>query len=176
MKIFPLQRQPLQENTQIKQGLQKALIRDKLELQFLLLMKTQKMFTKTQDLLQKLWKKSNPLIVEKLGDPDPLVRWVATNIISRKRIPAEKELIERLKDPVAEVRTAARRALVRLSCGTDFGPQGQDSPAKMQQAIQRWTAWLDMQEPSTYRPGSSSGPKDPLDFDFRFGEKKKKKE
>jgi hypothetical protein len=147
--------------------------KNQVDLQYLLFIKTQKMFSKTQDVFQQMWNKPNPFIVEKLKDADPLVRWVAVNIISRKRIPAEKELIELLSDPVAEVREAAHQALVRLSRGTDFGPRLMDSPAKIQQASKRWTAWLEMQEPSMYRPGSSAEPSPDALENFQFIEKKK---
>ena len=100
--------------------------------------------------------------MEKLRDPDPTVRWVAVQIISRKRIPAEKELIKLLDDPKIDVRQAAHHALVRLGRTVDFGLRPQ-----------LWTAWAGIQEPSTYRPSSSE---EPLDLDLRLGEKKKKKE
>src|SRR5262249_52333992 len=104
-----------------------------------------KMFFKTDELARSLWNKPIPFVLEKLKDPDPTVRWVAVQIISRKRIPAEKELIESLSDPKAEVREAAHHALVRLSRTIGFGLQPR-----------LWTAWLGLQEPSTYRPGSSA--------------------
>jgi HEAT repeat protein len=141
----------------VKVQLKKSLEKEK---QLLLLHKKQKLFIKTEELTRKLWNKPIPFLVEKLTDPDPVVRWAAVQIISRKRIPAEKELIERLSDPNVEVRDAAHKALVRLGRTIDFGLQPR-----------LWTAWLGVQEPSTYRPGSSAE-----DFDLRLGEKKKKKE
>jgi HEAT repeat protein len=133
--------------------------REKLALQLLLRIEKQKRFIKTEELTRKLWNKPIPFLLEKLTDPDPTVRWVAVQIISRKRIPAEKELIKLLGDPKAEVREAAHHALVRLGRTIDFGLQPR-----------LWTAWLGIQEPSTYRPAP---PDEPLDLDFHLGEKKK---
>ncbi len=105
------------------------------------------------------WKKPN--LAEKLSDDSPLVRWVAANIIARKRIPAEKELVELLNDPFPEIREAAHQALVRLARGTDFGPHPLDSQAKIKKAIQRWNDWLALQE---YRAAGAAEPSlDPLD-------------
>ncbi|HMF19576.1 MAG TPA: HEAT repeat domain-containing protein, partial [Gemmataceae bacterium] len=140
--------------------LDKKLAKEKQLIRVLELYQKHKMFFKTDELARSLWNKPVPFVVEKLKDPDPAVRWVAVQIISRKRIPAEKELIELLSDPKAEVRDAAHKALVRLGRTIDFGLQPK-----------LWTAWLGVQEPSTYRPGSSAE-----DFDLRLGEKKKKKE
>jgi hypothetical protein len=146
--------------TNLGKQLKSKLAKEKQVIRVLELYKKQKMFIKTEELARQLWKKPTPFLVEKLKDSDPQVRWLVALIIARKRIPAEKELIELLSDPNAEVRDAAHKALVRLSRTTDFGLQPK-----------LWTAWLGVQEPSTYRPGSSAE-----DFDLRLGEKKKKKE
>ena len=149
------------EKNNLEREIQKTLLKERRELQFLLLLRTQTKLSRTQKYLRLVWN-SVPLIVENLKDPDPMIRWVAIQIISRKRIPAEKELIKLLSDPKVEVREAAHHALIRLSRTIDLGRRPQ-----------LWTAWLESQEPSTYRPSSSEEPGGPLDLDLHLGEKKK---
>jgi hypothetical protein len=111
-----------------------------------------------------LWK--DPKLVEKLGDPNPLVRWVAANFISQKRIPAQVELTKALADPFPEVREAARHALMRLGRGTDFGPRPLATAKEIDQAMRRWNTWLDVQQlyavssASDTPPAQSPLPKD----------------
>lgn len=139
--------------------------KQRLTLQFLFVVRTRK-------LISDLWELHAPLLVEKLGDPNPLVRWSAVNIVNNKKIHAEAELIGLLRDPDRQVRDAAHKALVRLGRGTDFGPTPQDSPAKAKQAIQRWQEWLalqDMAASGSVRPSSRT----PESSDPRPPEKKK---
>lgn len=102
-------------------------------------------FLEVRKINRELWK--DPKLADKLSDPNPLVRWIAAGFAVKKRIPAEAELILLLNDPYPEIRMLARQALVRISRGTDFGPQPLDSQAKINQASRRWTEWLDLQEP-----------------------------
>jgi|GEM_PF-2891218 len=141
--------------------LDKKLAKEKQLIRVLELYRKHKMFFKTDELARSLWNKPIPFVVEKLNDPDPTVRWVAVQIINRRRIPAEKELIKLLSDPKREVRQAAHHALVRLGRTVDFGLRPQ-----------LWTAWAGIQEPSTYRPPSSEEPGS-IDLDFPILEKKK---
>src|SRR5262249_15749792 len=101
---------------------------------------------KAQDLYRKLWRESNPELVAKLQNSDPWVRWLAATAIGRKGIHVEKELIQLLNDPFAQVREAAHQALVRLARGTDFGPLVADPQPKIQQAMKRWEERLALHE------------------------------
>jgi hypothetical protein len=148
--------------------LKQDLEREKLELQKLLIInviKTQKM---VEPIVHALWKATDRELVKKLQEPNPLVRWFATDILSRRQIHVEKEMIALLKDPYVEVRSSARQALVRLGRGTDFGPSPSDSRAQIDHAVDRWQRWLDMQDPASQR-GSNRGRSL---FDRYIGEKK----
>lgn len=122
-------------------------------------------FTKVRKISSQLW--VDPNLIGRTSDPDPLVRWVAANFIARKRIASAKQLIDLLSHKVPEVAQAARQALVRLSRGTDFGPERTDSAANKKQAIQRWREWLAMQEPvsagGSQRPTTKPSSHDLLD-------------
>jgi hypothetical protein len=104
------------------------------------------MLLKTNILYPRLWKESQSVLVAKLKDPDPCVRWVAAYIIARKRIPAYIEVIPLVSDPVPEIREVAHQTLVRLGRGVDFGPHPLDSQAKVGRAVQRWNEWHLLQE------------------------------
>ena len=66
------------------------------------------------------------------------------------------------------MREAAHQALVRLARGTDLGPTPVDSQAKIQQAVERWNAWLAGQEPFTpdLQQGLVAGARNPVDNDL----------
>ena len=85
---------------------------------------------------------------------------VAVQVIGRKRLHLETELIERLDDRDPEVRQAARQALARLARGTDFGPAPAATRAERLRAMQRWRNWLVLQgTPGGDAPGGrGSGP------------------
>jgi hypothetical protein len=117
------------------------------ELEMLLQIKAQNLSLKTEQLWRKLQADSDTELVAKLQDRDRQIRYLVTVILGRRRVHAEKELIERLSDPVAEVREAAHHALIRLCRGTDLGPSIRDSQASIQPAIRRWTRWLEAQDP-----------------------------
>jgi hypothetical protein len=131
--------------------MRKHLAREQRELQNLLLTQMIKTQKAVEPLLFALWQAKDYELLAKMRDRDPLVRWFAADILSRKQLHVEKELIGLLKDPLPEVREAARQALVRIARGTDFGPNPLDSPAKIEQAIERWTNWLAMQDQPTVR-------------------------
>jgi hypothetical protein len=117
-----------------------------MEIQVLMNIKAQIALPNTAALFQTLATNGDTWLVAQLRDPDPWVRWAAVMLIGRKHLHEEKELIQLLWDPVAEVRVAAHQALVRVARGTDLGPNPMDSPAKVQQAIQRWNSWLEAQQ------------------------------
>ncbi len=88
------------------------------------------------------------LVRARLRDDNPLFRRVAIQVIASRRLPLEKELIERLDDRDVSVRQAARQALVLLGRGTDFGPVAKAGKAERAKAIEKWTAWLALQRPA----------------------------
>jgi len=127
--------------------LKEKLLKEKLELESLLfakIIKTQKI---VEPLVLEMWKTKEQELKDKLRDPHPLVRWFAIDILSRKQVHVEKELIPLLSDPYFEIRSATRRALVRLGRGADFGPSSKATKAEVKQAVARWTEWLAMQDP-----------------------------
>jgi hypothetical protein len=99
---------------------------------------------------------------EKMRDSNPLIRLLAIQSASQRRLHCEDELIKRLKDPVAAVREAAHQALVRIARGTDFGPAHATGPTLVatrnaqDEAVARWRQWLksqsDVSEPTTKSP------------------------
>src|SRR5207245_6217599 len=74
------------------------------------------------ELLRESGNEDETAVKEKLRAADPLMRWVAIQLVGKKWMPLEKDLIGLLADPMPGVRDAARQALVRLSRGSDFGP------------------------------------------------------
>jgi HEAT repeat protein len=131
------------------------------EVEALLQIKTQLTFAKAEELSRKLWSEGGPVLVRKLRDDDPLVRWVAATLIGRKRIHAEKELLERLSDPVPDVRAAVRQALARLARGTDFGPHPLASKGGIRRSVEHWAAWLELQQPGSMPGHAGAGPRTP---------------
>jgi HEAT repeat protein len=117
------------------------------ELALLLLLKQQNTMLTTEEMLQKLAREDEAALLAKLRDPDPATRALAALVIGQKRLPAAKQLVPLLSDPVADVREAAHQALVRLARGTDHGPAPTDSPARVTQATERWSNWVAEQEP-----------------------------
>jgi hypothetical protein len=132
-------------------------------------------FMKARRITTQLW--VDPDLVGKLTDPDPLVRWLVVHFIASKRIASADQLIGLLSDDVPEVAQAARRALIHLSRGADFGPERKDGPARTKQAIQRWREWLAMQDPGSAAGASRSRTTDPapdpFDLDNRLIQRKK---
>jgi hypothetical protein len=51
-------------------------------------------------------------------------------------------LIELLNDDEEIVRDAARRSLIRLSQGKDFGPRADASEMDRKKSMQQWRDWL----------------------------------
>jgi hypothetical protein len=83
----------------------------------------------------------------RLTDQEPMVRWVAVQVIAQRWLRLEPELINLLNDPSIEVREAAHLTLVRLSRGADFGPAVQATAAQRAQAAAAWRRWLALQDP-----------------------------
>jgi len=139
-------------------SLDQQLAREKAELRTLLLtqaLKTQKM---VEPLLLSLLAASNRDLIDNLHDKNPLIRWFSADILSRRQVHAEKNLIPLLKDDYPDVRTAARHALVRLARGTDFGPDASASQVQADRAIGRWQNWLALQGPLPRPPPRYESP------------------
>jgi HEAT repeat protein len=102
--------------------------------------------TQLQQLIEKMVKDKPELLCEKLRDGTPLERFLAIQVISRRRLPLEKDLIEALRDPDKIIRQAARDALVRICRGTDFGPSAGVSKRGVGRAVEQWRHWLDLQQ------------------------------
>lgn len=88
----------------------------------------------------------------KLESDDPLVRLIAIQAIASRRLPLETDLIERLNDREPAIRQAARRALIRLTRGTDFGPTPSMGKARRLRAMDKWRHWLALQKPAAPSP------------------------
>jgi HEAT repeat protein len=138
---------PAQSGAVPKVDLPTLIMQTEQELALLRQLKTQTTLNTTRDQLLKLAKENEPAFLAKLQDPDPVVRMLVAIIVGQKALPVQRELIKLLGDPVLDVRQAAHLALVRLARGTDLGPAVTDSPAKIKLAIERWSTWLDSQEP-----------------------------
>jgi hypothetical protein len=101
-------------------------------------------------------------LCKQLRDGPPLLRLIALQVISRRRMPVEKDLIEVLDDPDKTIRQTAREALVRIARGTDFGPSLTATKRGVAQSIERWRDWLALQQsvaPPTPTPGAAAPPK-----------------
>ena len=86
-------------------------------------------------------------IAAKLHGKQPLTRLVAALVAGRKRLHVETALIDRLSDPYPQVREAARKALIRLSRGNDFGPLPKTTAKQVARSIRAWRAWYNLQDP-----------------------------
>ncbi len=76
------------------------------------------------------------------------MRWLAIQVIGKKRYHRETDLIDMLADAHPLVRQAANQALVRLSRGNDFGPPSPLAGEQQWQNARRiWRDWLNLQDP-----------------------------
>ena len=102
---------------------------------------------------KELEKDDRNLLRKKMNDPNPMIRWLAIQSVSQRRVPVADDLIIRLKDPVPAVRQSARQALTRLSRGADFGPSlSEGNPAAVRraqdEAVANWQQWVRSQRDS----------------------------
>ena len=102
--------------------------------------------TQLQQLIEKMVKGNPDLLCKKVRDGTPLERFLAIQVIARRRLRLEKDLIKVLQDPDKTIRQAARNALVRICRGTDFGPSAGASKRGLGRAVQQWRNWLDLQQ------------------------------
>jgi hypothetical protein len=80
-------------------------------------------------------------LLDKLTSPAPLDRWAALTVLRRRGNVSPERLLNLLRDEDNEVRQEARRALVSLGNGADYGPQDQAREADIAMAADRWNAW-----------------------------------
>jgi hypothetical protein len=78
----------------------------------------------------------------RLADEQAAVRLAAVRGVAAKFPALAPAVIDLLGDSDAEVRAAAREALVRLSRGQDFGPSPDAPTAEREQAQQKWRDWF----------------------------------
>jgi hypothetical protein len=102
--------------------------------------------TQLRQTIEKMVKDKPDLLKEKLCEGTPLERYIAIQVIGRRRLPLEKDLIEVLHDPDKMIRQAAHDALIRVCRGTDFGPKSGVSKRAVGRAVQQWRHWLDLQQ------------------------------
>jgi hypothetical protein len=94
-------------------------------------------------------------MIQKMRDPNPVVRSLAIQSAAMRRLHCEEELINRLKDPVPAIRAAAHAALVHITRGANFGPSRFDGPTPVafarerDEAIGKWRTWLKSQSESS---------------------------
>jgi hypothetical protein len=83
-----------------------------------------------------------PDLRERLKDDRAAVRAAAARVVGRKGLHWEGQMIDLLDDDEEVVRAAAHETLVRLSKGTDWGPQSHADEVQRKEAVRKWRAWL----------------------------------
>jgi hypothetical protein len=73
------------------------------------------------------------------------LRFIAIQVISKRRLPLEMDLIEVLKDPDRTICQVSRDALVHICRGTDFGPVAGASQTGIARSVEKWRHWLALQ-------------------------------
>ncbi|HMF17216.1 MAG TPA: hypothetical protein VKE98_08420 [Gemmataceae bacterium] len=77
----------------------------------------------------------------KLQDERPEVRAAVLIVAAGRKLAWGSEFIDLVPDTDNRVSQAARRALVQLARGTDFGPEVDSSPTERSAAATRWREW-----------------------------------
>jgi hypothetical protein len=93
-----------------------------------------------------LTKQTMDVVKEKLKDSSAEIRAAAARVAGLKWPGLFSNTIELLDDAVADVREEARKALMRLSKGQDFGPDKEAKPEEQSQAKDKWREWLAKQK------------------------------
>ncbi len=92
-------------------------------------------------LVKHLMRQKSTSVKTMLADKQPDIRAAAAQVAGTRKLALQTELIDLLGDDETDVQQAARRALVRLSGGSDFGPEPGADAAGRAAAIQRWRDW-----------------------------------
>jgi HEAT repeat protein len=132
---------------QVGQGEQMRLIQQQLRRELDIRQEAQQLLLQTdlRQLIDKIGKGDPALLCQKLRQGTPLERFIAIQVVGRRRLPLEKDLIKALGDPDKMIRQAAHDALVRIGRGTDFGPKAGVSKHGVARSVERWQRWLDLQ-------------------------------
>ncbi len=85
-------------------------------------------------------------VKEKLKDEQPEVRKAATRVVSAKVPGLAGDVIDLLTDDEADVRQAAREALVKLGKGEDYGPDEKATKEQREEAQAKWREWWKKQK------------------------------
>ncbi len=80
-----------------------------------------------------------------LAGQDAEERWAAVVVVGNRRLPYAEELTGLLRDPDRLVSREARKILVQLADGTDFGPPEEAEPAAVEAAVAKWQQWCRLQ-------------------------------
>ncbi len=97
-----------------------------------------------RDLLDShLQRQPEAVVKQKLKDAHPEVRQAAARVAAAKMPNLGGDVIDLLTDDVTAVRAAAHQALVLLSRGEDFGPEGSADKAACAEAQKKWRGWWD---------------------------------
>jgi hypothetical protein len=80
-------------------------------------------------------------VKERLKEDQAEVRRAATRVVADKHPSLAGALIDLLDDDSSDVRAEARRALVRVSRGEDFGPPEKATRAQRREAQRKWRDW-----------------------------------
>jgi hypothetical protein len=97
------------------------------------------------DITEKMVNEDPELLCKKLREGLPVTRFIAIKVISKRRLPIEKDLVEALKVTDETIRQTARGALVHICRGTDFGPIPGTSQAGISRSVEKWQHWLALQ-------------------------------
>jgi len=91
--------------------------------------------------------RQGPDTLKKLMQHDRMdVRIAAAQAVGSKKLRLAPELIALLQDSGEDVRQAARRALVQIANGTDYGPAADASSSERQDAYAAWRDWWSRQK------------------------------
>jgi HEAT repeat protein len=80
-----------------------------------------------------------------LASDDAEERWAAVVTVGNRRLPYAEELTGLLRDPDRLVRRDARKTLVQLADGADYGPTDDEDPAAVDAAVAKWQQWCRLQ-------------------------------
>jgi len=92
-------------------------------------------------LIRHLSRLSVAALKTKLQDERPEVRAAVLIVATGRKLAWGQEFIDLVPDTDDRVSQAARRALVQLARGPDFGPEANSSPTERSAAAGRWREW-----------------------------------
>jgi hypothetical protein len=82
-----------------------------------------------------------PVMKQALKHPDAMYRFAGALAIANRKLDMHEELIGLLEDDDVYVQQMARRSLVRLSKGQDFGPLPGGECSEQAEAVLLWNSW-----------------------------------